>query len=59
MCLTFPKANFKSEVKTANIKRRDFISRDKRICSALAELSDIGDLIFFRQPKTISNVVKV
>ena len=55
----FPKANFKSKVRTANVKSRDFIARDKRICNARAELSDIGDLIFFRQLKTISSVVRV
>ena len=46
MYLTCPKADFKSKIRTADIKRRDFIARDKRICNARAELIDIGDLIF-------------
>ena len=31
MYLTFLKANFKSKIRIADIKRRDFIARDKRI----------------------------
>ena len=59
MYLTFLRANFKSKIRIADIKRRDFIARDKRTCNARAELSDIGDLIFIKQPNTILSVVRV